>query len=354
MGSKTQIITKQTKAILNDDFVRTRLTHSLEVAQIGGEIALNFGLNTDLAQTVCLAHDIGHPPFGHNGEKILNEIANDIGGFEGNAQTFRVLTRLANKKFIKNKRAIGLNLTRGVLNGVLKYPWTLEKSKTKKFSVYLPDVHYFNWVRKYSEENQPSIYAQIMDFSDDVAYSVADIEDTVITTNHNLGELSIKQNEIIQIAKEFFAKKSTYNQLNASIKRLSKLPFWVKKTSKDGKGISLIKNLTSELIERFVKSAKIINNKFYIPQKTSDEIAVLKSFSHIYFINTTKQIKIKKRQKQIIENVYKKYLKKPSTMRNDFYAEYKMAKNNKVLQKRIIIDAIASLTDESIQIIGKY
>jgi dGTPase len=344
---------------MNDDFVRTRLTHSLEVAQIGGEIAGNFGLNINLQETVCLAHDVGHPPFGHNGEKTLNEICDDIGGFEGNAQTFRVLTRLAYKKFIKNGRSIGLNLTRGVLNGVVKYPWTLHESSNGKFSVYLLDINYFKWVRKYSKKNIPTIYAQIMDFADDVAYSVNDVEDTIITTNYNLNEFIKNESEIIDIANNYFAINSTFSELKQAIKRLTNLSFWANRVDLSSKGVAIVKNLTSELIERFVKSVILSESDvtstpssvkyLHIPKKILNEIAVLKAFSHIFFINTKRQIKIKGEQKKLIQQIYKKYSLKPSLMKNDFYDEYKKAKGNKILQKRIIVDQIASLTDESIK-----
>src|SRR3569623_1433611 len=137
LAAKTQVHTAG-----SDDFLRTRLTHSLEVAQISREMGARLGCDPDVVDVAGLAHDLGHPPFGHNGETVFDEAAQACGGFEGNAQTLRVLTRLEAKV-----PGAGLNLTRASLDACSKYPWTRREGQ-RKFGVYADDLPVIAWLRE--------------------------------------------------------------------------------------------------------------------------------------------------------------------------------------------------------------
>jgi predicted deoxyguanosinetriphosphate triphosphohydrolase len=172
LQGKTQVF-----GLGGSDFFRTRLTHTLEVAQIGKGIALRCKYaDPDLVEAVCLAHDLGHPPFGHAGEEELHSCMKRWGGFEANAQNLRVVQQLEAKSSMYD----GLNLTRATIDGLLKYkkPYrTLGHARRSKF-FYNPDANLLKWACE-GNRNDLSFECQIMDWADDIAYSVHDLEDGI-------------------------------------------------------------------------------------------------------------------------------------------------------------------------------
>jgi dGTPase len=139
------------------DYYRTRLTHTLEVAQIGRSLARAFGVNEDLVETICLGHDLGHPPFGHAGEAILHKLMAEHNGFEHNKQSYRILTQLE-QRF---PDWAGLNLTYETLEGVIKHETEYDKADIQDFP----------------EDTRASFEAQIANVSDELAYNVHDLDD---------------------------------------------------------------------------------------------------------------------------------------------------------------------------------
>lgn len=191
LGHVTQVVSPTEGIVFHN-----RLTHTLEVAQVGRRIAERLtgdeegrrkaerlgGIAPDVVETAALVHDLGHPPYGHAVEKELNRLITDeygvSDGYEGNAQSFRIVTKLA----MRHPRFVGLNLTRASLSASLKYPWLREigdEKKGKKWGAYETEREDFDWVRKEHPglEDRPSVEAQIMDWADDVAYAVHDVDD---------------------------------------------------------------------------------------------------------------------------------------------------------------------------------
>ena len=261
LAAKTQVV-RATSA----DFPRTRLTHSLECAQIGRELGQEIGCDPDLVDAACLAHDIGHSPFGHNGEAALNELAAAIGGFEGNAQTLRLLTRLEPKV-----AGAGLNLTRATLDATLKYPWfradpggpppqTPQKGQAPgtKFGAYAEDAEVFAWIRAGAPERRPCLEAQVMDWADDIAYSVHDMEDGFhagLITFKNL-QSSTERTAVSRTAIPYCGTGVTEAELTEVLESLLALDIWPASYDGGPATVAALKNLTSELIGRFCVAAQ--------------------------------------------------------------------------------------------------
>src|ERR1039457_744624 len=249
LAAKTQVV-----EVGSGDFPRTRLTHSLECAQIGREFGAVLGCDPDLVDAACLAHDLGHPPFGHNGEQALAAIAADCGGFEGNAQSFRLLTRLEAKV-----PGAGLNLTRATLDATLKSPWRPDPGEDK-YGVYAADARAFGWVRAGAPVGRLCLEAQVMDWADDVAYSVHDLEDGLHSGMITLPALrdAAQRRVVAELTQASYCAPGsvTVDGLGGIFGDLLGLPSWPAEFDGGPRSLAALKHLTSELISRFCDAAQ--------------------------------------------------------------------------------------------------
>lgn len=339
------------------DFPRTRLSHSLECAQVGRELGAALGADPDLMEGACLAHDIGHPPFGHNGEEVLNQLANSCGGFEGNAQSLRLLIRLEAKTVLTDGKSVGLNLTRASLDAATKYPWGRVKD-AKKFGVYEDDLEIFNWYRSGVESGKTSIEAQIMDWSDDVAYSVHDLEDSLVSGQIKLDQLSNDLPKLFKVAQDMYLPDITEAEMATALTALQKISCWPRYYDGTHRSLARLKDLASQLIGRFAQAAESATQEKYgdsdltrysanlvVPRAQRVEVALLKSMAGHYVINAdTSQIRYGEQQKLLTQLVEAILASAPATLEGFFLQDWQRAENDQQ-RLRVVIDQVASLTD---------
>ena len=354
LSAKTQVMSAGA-----DDFPRTRLTHTLEVAQIGRELGDALGCDPDLVETACLVHDLGHPPFGHNGEEALHKASLDIGGFEGNAQTFRLLTRLESKT-IRDGRSLGLNLTRATLDAATKYPWAFD-GKNPKFGFYEEDKEIFDWVRL-NVKNQSKVFeAQVMDIADDIAYSVHDIEDAIYGQHFSPLALDSEPEfkEVVKLAATEYASEINEDNLNKALNSLIKQSWWVKSFTATQVDMAALKNMTSHLIGKFteeIEQATKAGNKaenftrynanLIVPLETKAQIAVLKAVVNLFVMQRKGAAENYAKEQDLVLNIVEGLQNNPQKLDPQFKHQFENAGSSKEA-KRAVIDQVASLTDSS-------
>jgi dGTPase len=359
LSAKTQVLSPA-----SGDFARTRLTHSLEVAQVGRELATVLGVNPDLVDMACLAHDLGHPPFGHNGESALNFWAAEIGGFEGNAQTFRILTKLEPKIYDESGNSRGLNLTRASLDAATKYPWLLTKAaehgNSFKFGVYPDDLDVFSWMRQGAPDGAKCVEAQIMDFADDVAYSVHDFEDAIVEGFLDPALISdpLATDELIEEVAKWSGGLLAKVQLEEALDTLRNSKYWLFEFDGSPRHLAKLKNLASEMIGSFVArtTETILENAskssltryragVIIPSKVRSEIAVLKGLVASQVMTHNSRQPFYEKQREQLISLSDALLAGHGDHLDATSLEAFLKAETPEERKRAIVDQVASLTD---------
>jgi dGTPase len=355
LAAKTQVVVPG-----EDDFPRTRLTHSLECAQIGRELAGRLGCDPDVVDAACLAHDLGHPPFGHNGELALDAAASACGGFEGNAQSLRVLTRLEAKTLDGDGRSAGLNLTRAVLDAATKYPWAKEPGRTK-YGVYADDLPVFDWLRAGAPERRLSLEAQVMDWADDVAYSVHDLEDGVYAGLCRLDRLTdpAERRAVAELTCGLYSELAPA-KLEPVLAELVRVPWWLPDYDGSLSSLVALKRMTSELIARFCASALTATRAtagdrplarygadLVVPAATRAECALLKGLTAYYVMAREASLAGQARERELIAELVAVMVDRaPDALEPALRPAYRNAADD-AGRLRVVIDQVASLTDVS-------
>lgn len=308
----------KTQVFVNDegDYYRTRLTHTLEVAQIGRTLARALAVNEDLVETICLAHDLGHPPFGHAGERVLNELTQECGGFNHNHQSYRVVTLLERRY----PDWPGLNLTHETLEGMAKHETEYDLS-------HYPD---------FDQATRGSLEAQIANVADELAYNAHDLDDGLqawLIEPERLRELEIgwlvfeqigwQGGMMDEITRHLFIRELIGVQvgdvIQATTQRLDEL-----KPQSPGDVQRYPENIIShtERLQRLNRS--------------------LKDFLFENMYRHFRIMRMQKRAERFIADVYKSYVNEPRQLPKEYQAQLKESD-----VRRVVADYIASMTDRS-------
>lgn len=378
------------------DIFHTRQQHTYKVAQIGRRLAQHrireqeaqaavHGVDPEVVEAACLAHDLGHPPFGHAAETELDRIVRDpeiVGGhnddaaadgYEGNAQTFRILTKLAVRY---SKDSPGLDLTRATLAATLKYPWLRnhdDDHKKSKWSAYTSEECEFRWAREHCHGSFKSAEAELMDWADDIAYSVHDLEDF-----HRVGIIPWSEivapetrDGIVQAALTAWKKDPNYpadgtRRLSAALERITrKLTLFPAVSTEVYNGSReqrrQVRNFTSLLIGNYVRaislSGEVGGPAVTIEPDAADEVRVLKHFARHYVIGLPALHAQQYGQKKIIRDLFEIFLKEGKNANFKLFPtrlRYIWEDNHADKPARLAADCVASLSEnEAYQLHGR-
>lgn len=355
LQGKTQVF-----GLGGSDFFRTRLTHTLEVAQIGKGIALRCKYaDPDLVEAVCLAHDLGHPPFGHAGEEELHSCMKRWGGFEANAQNLRVIQQLE----AKSGSYDGLNLTRATIDGLLKYkkPYrTLRHIRRSKF-FYGPDASLVKWACE-GNKSDLSFECQIMDWADDIAYSVHDLEDGIRAGM--ISEDLVQDSTFTRKVKEAFERKGghfeqkDYNSIYQMIRKAFPTALGTNNNRRERARKAQRKSVMADLINSFIDRTHTKTNagkkptryqySLDIPKEVTNECYLLKQVVWEAIINDERIATLERKAKTIVRSLFEEFTQPRSDTRELFPPDFRerLDQANTVADKaRVACDYIAGMTD---------
>jgi dGTPase len=354
LQGKTQVF-----GVGGSDFFRTRLTHSLEAAQIGKGIVIHCGhANMELVEAACLAHDIGHPPFGHTGEHVLKELMRNHGGFEGNAQNLRILTELEVRSAMQ--QGPGLNITRATIDSLLKYkiPYS-ELDQRKPIDEWKFYYDCDEELVKWASLNEPfegarSFECQIMNWADDIAYSTHDLEDGIKVGMISKAKIDARIKENIQERLGDDWNQTIWKEILDRIGQVS--PYRATAQERKGKRRDLIASLIDEFIQATAPNRKggryPSRYQYELKVKHQKEVKcrMLKSLVWELIINDERIATLQRKARTIVQTLFEELTKFDDKDRTremyplDFREKLDKAKNDRE-KYRIACDFIAGMTD---------
>lgn len=360
LQGKTQIF-----GVGEGDFFRTRLTHSMEAAQIGKGLVLFLNrlpaladapIEVELVEAACLAHDLGHPPFGHNGEEALQVCMQAHGGFEGNAQNLRILTQLESKR-----EGHGLNLTRATLEGVLKYlaPYSLKKhargpghERLVEKCYYDADEAVVTWIRGRDRIHR-TLESQIMEWADDIAYSVHDLEDGLhsgLITRDALANPAVLE----RIA-AYAARKGAAGCDGAEVEAVMRRVFELLGHGTARHMRALRKQLTSRLIHRCITHTDVAYRsetpdypfELVRDEEVVREVAVLMGVEYVLMIRHPRVTTHEYKGKQVVSRLFEAHAQPDA---GDMFPEdvrevWEDVRHDEHARLRVVCDYVSGMTD---------
>jgi dGTPase len=364
-----------------------RLTHTIEVAQVARRLAENLlaeqprvasdlGIDPDVAETAALCHDLGHPPFGHVIEHELDHLvlnAGDLDGFEGNAQSFRIVTKLA----IRNSQFSGLNLTRATLAAVLKYPWfrATRGKHHHKWGAYRSERREFAWARQREDRDVRSAEADVMDRADDIAYSVHDVEDFYRAGLIPLHLLASQSGETDRFVSGVLNRRDRHHltltdkQIRRALERVFDL-FPLTGTY-DGRSTNraYLRSFTSRLIANYLTAIRLQSDAHAtkrhttMPKSLAIEVDVLKQLVwHYVILNpslTTQQFGHRKVIRELfaflLEAARMETELLPASAQDEVMKinRLRTARSRRIGRIRLTADTIASMSEQSVLLLYK-